>query len=67
MKVTNNNDNLNEFLTKSIKQLRKQECMINEEGQKLLTSVFFFYTFVVIFRTTTFLTYQRTYFAVWGV
>lgn len=42
MKVTNNNDNLSEFLTKSIKQLRKQECMINEEGQKLLTSVFFF-------------------------
>ena len=43
MKVTNNNDNLSEFLTKSIKQLRKQECMINEEGQKLLTSVFFLY------------------------
>ena len=41
---------------------------INEEEQELLTSVFIYiYIFVVIFRTTTFLTYQRTYFAVWGV
>lgn len=69
MKITNNNNTLSEFLTKSTKQLRKQECtgLMKKNKNYLLLFFIYIYIFVGIFRTTTFLTYQRTYFAVWGV